>query len=66
MKKYFATLMMLVLPTIILADIAAQVSKTDAEASAALIKKQREIKNYCAPCDDKTAETETFKQDAGR
>lgn len=61
MKKYLAILMMLGLPTMLLADIAAYVSKTEAEASAAFIQKQKEIKNYCAPCDDKTAETEAVK-----
>ncbi len=61
MKKYIAALMILVLPTILLADIAAWVSKTDAEASAAFVKKQKEIKNFCAPCGDKTATTEAVK-----
>lgn len=61
MKKYVAALMILALPTILLADIAAWVSKTDAEASAAFVKKQKEIKNFCAPCDDKTATSEAVK-----
>ena len=61
MKKYLAVLMILVLPTILLADIAAWVTKADAEASAAFVKKQKEIKNFCQPCDDKTATTETVK-----
>ena len=61
MKKYFAALMILVLPTVLLADIAAWVSKADAEAGAALVQKQKEIKNFCAPCDDKTAVTEAVK-----
>ena len=57
MKKYFAVLIMLLLPTILLADIAVWVSKADAEKSAVLIKKQKEIKEYCGSCEDQTGET---------
>ncbi len=61
MKKYFAALMILVLPTILLADIAAWVSKTDADKTVAFLKNKKEIKNYCAPCDDKSAASESVK-----
>ncbi len=61
MKKFFAFTILLLLPTILLADIAAWVSKADAEKSAAFLKDKKEIRNFCAPCDDKTAPTETVK-----
>ena len=61
MKKYVAALMILVLPTILLADIAAWVSKADAQKSVVFIKKLKSIKNYCAPCGDKTGTTEEVK-----
>ena len=61
MKKYFAVLMILLLPTLLLADIASYISKADAEKAAVLVKKQKEIKNFCAPCGDATAPSETVK-----
>lgn len=62
MKKFFAVLTMLfLLPTILLADVAAWVSKADAEKTAAFLKDKKEIKNYCQSCDDKTAATEAVK-----
>lgn len=61
MKKICALLTILLLPTILLADIAAWISKADAEKTAVFLKKQKEIKNYCAPCEDKTAITEAVK-----
>jgi len=42
-------------------DIAAYISKIDAEKSAALINKQKEIKIYCGGCDDKSVETKIVK-----
>ena len=62
MRKIFATMfVLLVLPTVLLADIAAWVSKADAEKSAAFLKDKKEIKNFCQSCGDKTATTETVK-----
>ena len=62
MKKIFATMMlMLMLPTLLLADIAAWVSKADAEKSVVFLKKLKRIKNYCATCDDRTATTEEIR-----
>ncbi len=62
MKKFLIVLTILLLPTILLADIASYVSKADAEKGAVLIKKQREIKNFCGPCDDKVATTDIVKE----
>lgn len=62
MKKIFALLMILVLPMLLLADVASYVSKADAEKGAVLIKKQKEIKNFCGPCDDTVATTQAVKE----
>ncbi len=62
MKKYLAVLMILLLPAILLADIAQAVSKADAQKSVAFLKKIKRIKTYCAPCGDKTAPTEAITE----
>lgn len=56
MKKIFAILMILALPILLFADIAVWVSKPDAEKTAVLIKKQKEIKAYCGSCEDQKNE----------
>lgn len=62
MKKYFAALTILLLPSILFADIAASVSKADAQKSVAFLKKIKRIKNYCEPCGDTTAKTEAVSE----
>lgn len=58
MKKLCAILMMLVLPIIALADQAAYITKAEAERAAALLKTAKQIKHYCALCEDKSVRTE--------
>lgn len=40
------------------ADQAAYVTRAQAEKAAAFLKKQKQIRHYCAPCDDKGDKTE--------
>lgn len=57
-KKLTAILMLLIFPTVALADQAAYVTKDEAERAAALLKAQKQIKHHCAPCEDKSVKTE--------
>ena len=59
MKKIFAILMILLLPTFLFADVAVWVTKAEAEKSAVLIKKQKEIKIFCGACADQKDEKAT-------
>lgn len=62
MKKIVGVLMLLILPLIALADQAAYVTKEQAQKAAALLKNQKQIKHYCAPCEDKSVRTEDLQE----
>lgn len=48
----------LMLPLVALADQAAYITQAEAQKAVALLKNHKQIKHYCAPCEDKTIETE--------
>lgn len=54
MKKLTILLVILTVSTIsVLADQAAYITQKQAEKAAAFLKDKKEIRHYCAPCDDK-------------
>ena len=54
MKKLAILLFILAISAIsILADQAAYITKAQAEKAAAFLKDKKQIRHYCAPCDDK-------------
>lgn len=59
LKKIAVVLVLaLMLPLVALADQAAYITEADARKAVALLKNYKQIKHYCAPCEDKTIETE--------
>lgn len=59
LKKITAVLVLsLMLSLSAFADQAAYVTKAQAEKAAAFLKEQKQIRHYCAPCDDKGDKTE--------
>ena len=54
MKKLIISIFILAITAIsILADQAAYITKAQAEKAAAFLKDKKQIRHYCAPCDDK-------------
>jgi hypothetical protein len=54
MKKLIISLVILAISAIsILADQAAYITKEQAQKAAAFLKDKKQIRHYCAPCDDK-------------
>lgn len=61
MKKVFTAIALAVLiVTTVLADQAAWITKEQAEKAAAFLKDKKEIRHYCAPCDDKGDKVEAI------
>lgn len=59
LKKFIIILVLAaMLPLIAFADQAAYITQSEAQKAAALLKTQKQIKHYCAPCGDKTVKTE--------
>lgn len=58
MKKIVTILLLLALPLVALADQAAWITKEQAKKTVVLLKNKKQIKHYCAPCEDKTVRTE--------
>lgn len=52
---------MLVFSMTAFADQAAYITKAEAEKAVALLKGKKQIKHHCAPCDDKSIETEDIQ-----
>lgn len=62
MKKVFIGIVVGALLAIpIFADQAAYVSRAQAEKAAAFLKDKKEIRHYCAPCDDKGDRVEAIE-----
>lgn len=54
MKKIALPILILAISAIsILADQAAYITKAQAEKAAAFLKDKKQVRHYCAPCDDK-------------
>src|SRR5690242_3103387 len=54
MKKLIISLVILAISAIsILADQAAYITQAQAQKAAAFLKDKKQIRHYCAPCDDK-------------
>lgn len=62
MKKLIAISLILIFPLIALADQAIYVTKAEATRAVALLKTQKQIKHYCALCEDKTIYTEDIEE----
>ncbi len=59
LKKITAVLVLsLMLSLSALADQAAYVTRAQAEKAAAFLKEQKQIRHFCAPCDDRGDKTE--------
>lgn len=59
LKKFFAIICLSTLLAVsAFADQAAYVTQKQAEKAAAFLKDKKEIRHYCAPCDDKGDKTE--------
>lgn len=52
-KVLFSIVLAIFLAVATLADQAAYITKEQAEKAAAFLKGQKQIRHYCAPCDDK-------------
>ena len=61
MKKLIAIFMMLISSVTAFADQAAYITKAEADRAVALLKTQKQIKHFCAPCDDQTVSLEEIK-----
>ena len=61
MKKILAVCLILVFSMTAFADQAAIITKAEAEKAVALLKGKKQIKHYCAPCGDKSIETEDIQ-----
>lgn len=54
LKKLLATIsLVFILANLALADQAAYITKEQAQKAAAFLKDKKQIRHYCAPCDDK-------------
>lgn len=63
LKKLAVVLVLsLMLSLTAFADQAAYVTKSQAEKAAAFLKSQKQIRHYCAPCDDKGDKIEDVKE----
>jgi hypothetical protein len=51
----------LMLPLVVLADQAWYLTQAEAQKAVALLKNQKQIKHFCAPCGDKAVETENIE-----
>ena len=59
LRKSVASLLLVSIMSIAaLADQAAYITKAQAEKAAAFLKDKKQIRHYCAPCDDKGDRTE--------
>lgn len=61
LKKITPVCLILIFPLIALADQAVYIRKEEANRAVALLKTQKEIKHYCALCEDKGVYTETIE-----
>lgn len=61
MKNLIAILLLLIFSVSTFADQAAYITKTEADRAVALLKTQKQIKHFCAPCDDKTIRLEEIQ-----
>ncbi len=61
MKKLMAAFLLLILSVTTFADQAAYITKAEADRAVALLKTQKQIKHFCAPCDDKTIRLEDIQ-----
>ena len=52
-KLTLAAILLALFTTTALADQAAYITKAQAEKAAAFLKDKKQIRHYCAPCDDK-------------
>lgn len=52
-KTFRFIFLVLILAAVAYADQAAYISRAEAEKAAAFLKDKKEIRHYCAPCDDK-------------
>ncbi len=61
MKKILAVCLILAFSMTAFADQAAYISKAEATEAVALLKGKKQIKHYCAPCDDNEIKTEDIQ-----
>jgi hypothetical protein len=61
-KQILAVVALFIFAATTFADQAAYVSKTQADKAVALLKKQKTVKHYCPPCDDKGIYEEAVKK----
>lgn len=61
MKKFAATFLLLIFSLTVFADQAAYITKEQARRAVALLKDKKQIKHFCAPCDDKSIRLEEIK-----
>lgn len=60
-KVISAVILTVFLAIAVLADQAAYITKAQAEKAAAFLKDKKQIRHYCAPCDDKGDRVEDIK-----
>jgi hypothetical protein len=54
LKKTIASILLTIcFATLVMADQAAYITKEQAQKAAAFLKDKKQIRHYCAPCDDK-------------
>jgi len=61
MKKLITVFLLLILSVTTFADQAAYITKAEADRAVALLKTQKQIKHFCAPCDDQNVSLEEIK-----
>lgn len=61
MKNFIALILILMFALTAFADQAAYITKDQAERAVALLKDKGQIKNHCAPCDDKSITTQDIE-----
>ncbi len=61
MKKVIAVCLMLVCAVAVFADQSVYITKAEAVKAVALFKTKKQIKYFCAPCGDKSTQTEDIQ-----